>query len=391
MLDKNKTKTLNTSINVLYIITKLELGGAQKVCLSLFKGVKKTGGFAGLISGNEGALVSHVKNLNSVYLLKNLKREIGFKYLIKDIKVFFELIKIIKKHKKRYSNLIIHTHSTKAGILGRWAAFFSGVKQRVHTIHGFGFHEYQNKFAWIFNYLMEFITSFITTHYICVSKNDVNIGNRLLPNFKNKNSIIRAAVEYDKFYIPAKNLNNFTDGKFILGTISCFKPQKNLIDLLKAYKKVIDELKLKSNEVLLQIIGDGVLRTEFESWILKNHLNNFVEFLGWQNDVVPWMKTWNLFVMSSLWEGLPCSVVEARLSRLPVIAYKISGIPEIIFDNKNGFLVEPGDWLSLAKNIKFLLLNKKNILRLSNYNDQLLNFREDFMMKNHINLYKELF
>ncbi|MBU4269753.1 hypothetical protein KKE07_02645, partial [Candidatus Dependentiae bacterium] len=113
-------------VNVLFIITKLELGGAQKVCLSLLDGVKKNGGFAGLISGADGPLVSEVKNLDSVYLLPEFKREVGLKNIFKDIYLFFKLIKLIKKNRKNHPDLIVHTHSTKAGILGRWAAFFAG-------------------------------------------------------------------------------------------------------------------------------------------------------------------------------------------------------------------------------------------------------------------------
>ncbi|MFH1461379.1 MAG: glycosyltransferase [bacterium] len=379
------------NVSVLYIITKLELGGAQKVCLSLLKGVKAQGGFAGLISGDQGPMVKDVQDLDFIYLLKNLKREIGLKNLFKDIKVFFQLIKIIKNLKIKYPNLIVHTHSTKAGILGRWAAFFSGVKKRVHTVHGFGFHEYQNKLAWLFNYLMEFFTSFVTTNYVCVSQNDINIGNKFLPFFKKRNSLIRAAVEYDKFYIPAKRINNFDNEKFIIGTVSCFKPQKNLIDLLRAYKKVVNDLSDKKEKLLLQIIGEGALRLDLENWVLKNNLQNQVEFLGWQNNVASWLKTWNLFVMSSLWEGLPCAIVEARLSRLPVVAYKISGIPEVVIDNENGFLVAPGNWNDLAEKIKFFVLNHRDYLDMSNHQDSLFDFHETSMIKNHITLYQYLF
>ena len=377
--------------NVLYIITKLELGGAQKVCLSLLKGIKKNGGFAGLVSGDQGALVKEVKHLDSVFLLKDFKREIGIKNLFKDIKLFFQLIKIIRNVKKKYPDLVVHTHSTKAGILGRWAAFFAGIKKRIHTVHGFGFHEHQNKISWLFIYSMEFFTAFVTTHYVCVSKYDADRGSKLLPFFKKRNSIIRAAVEYDKFFIPAKRIESFDDSKFIIGTVSCFKPQKNLIDLLRAFKKVINDLPEKKDKLILQIIGDGVLRKELQNWVVKNNLQNNVEFLGWQNNVSTWIKTWNLFVMSSLWEGLPCAVIEARLSRLPVVAYRISGIPEVIINNKNGFLVEPGDWEMLAEKIEFFILNQNDYLKISNHNDFLLDFHENSMIKNHISLYQSLF
>ena len=110
-------------IVILYIITKLELGGAQKVCLSLLNGLNDKGHKAGLVSGNQGPLVNQAKGKSMVYLLPSMQREVSFSSFIKEIKNFFALVTLIKKLKKEHPTLTIHTHSTKAGLLGRWAAF----------------------------------------------------------------------------------------------------------------------------------------------------------------------------------------------------------------------------------------------------------------------------
>ncbi len=384
----------NTKKNsVLYIITKLELGGAQKVCLSLLNGLNKNGDFAGIITGDEGALVGEVKNFESIFLLSEFKREVGIKNIFNEAKLFIKLIRIIKSVKKKQPNLIIHTHSTKAGMLGRWAAFFAGVKNIVHTIHGFGFHDGQNKIVWLIIYLAELATFFITTKFICVSDFDLNIGLKLFPFFKKRSCKINAAVDYEKFYIPAKKLENLKKDKFVVGTVSCFKPQKNLIDLLRAYKKLLDDLSYEkfNKKILLQIVGDGILRHELEEFVLKNNLEKNVEILGWQNDVSEYMHSWDLFVLSSLWEGLPCAVVEARLAKLPVIAYKISGIPEVVFNDVNGFLVVAGDWESLSGRIKLLVKDKLKYEQMSNYQDNLIDFKSSAMVQDHIRLYKSFF
>lgn len=392
--------------NVLYIITKLELGGAQKICLSLLEYFKQNGNFAGLISGQDGVLVDQVKNLDNIFLLPEFKREVGLKNIFNEFKLFFKLIKIIKENKKKYPNLIVHTHSTKAGILGRWAAFFAGVKNRVHTVHGFGFHQGQNKFAWVITYSLEFFTAIITKKFICVSNFDLNTGGRLLPFFKKRASVINAAVDYEKFYLEKKEFKDFNKNlnqKFIIGTVSCFKPQKNLIDLLKAFKKLLNDLDLEAffgvnnvesvinkNNIILQIIGDGEQREYLQDFIFKNNLQNNVELLGWQDNVAKFMHNWDLFVLSSLWEGLPCVVVEARLAKLPVIAYKISGIPEVIFDDKNGFLVDSGNWELLSEKIKFVI--KDNVYRekLADYNDNLSRFKNNYMISEHLLLYQRI-
>lgn len=136
-------------IHVLYIITKLELGGAQKVCLSLFNELQKDHN-VWLLSGSEGTLVNQTKTHEQVILLDALKREVG----LSEITAFMQMIQAIKKIKNKYPNLIVHTHSTKAGYLGRWAAWFAGVKQRVHTVHGFGFHEHQSLLGYTVAYLL---------------------------------------------------------------------------------------------------------------------------------------------------------------------------------------------------------------------------------------------
>src|SRR5579872_5259680 len=104
-------------IQVVYIITKLELGGAQKVCLSLFEGLQKSGFNAHLISGKKGLLTHQVQDNSHVILLDSMKREMRLSTLWHELKNFFNLIKILKSLKKKNPTIIVHTHSTKAGLI----------------------------------------------------------------------------------------------------------------------------------------------------------------------------------------------------------------------------------------------------------------------------------
>jgi len=219
--------------HVVYILTKLELGGAQKVCLALSKGTKEAGHKVTLISGSQGILTEQATQLGETFFLNSFKREIGIRSLWSDLKTFFAIIGILRSLKKQSSHLIVHTHSTKAGFIGRWAALFAGIKKRVHTIHGYGFHDHSPWLQWYILVSIEWLCSLITTHYVCVSHKDRSTGIRLFPWFAQKSSIIRAAVNWKKFYVPATLVKQRTE--FIIGTISCFKPQKNLLDLLKAF------------------------------------------------------------------------------------------------------------------------------------------------------------
>ena len=369
-------------IKVLYIITKLELGGAQKVCLSLLKGLRQAGNKALLISGKQGPLAKTLQNDKEIYLFEHFKREISFLGFLKECTTFFHLIGYIKKLKKEYPRLIVHTHSTKAGLLGRWAALFARVKTRIHTVHGFGFHPYQNKLGWLINYCLEFITSFITTHYVCVSSYDVKVGVRLLPNFSQKHSIIRASVNHQTFQ-PAQKIT-LAEKKFIFGTISCFKKQKNLFDLLQAFNNCYQ----KNPQVKLEIIGDGEQREKIEHWIADHHLESNIILLGWQNNVLHFMQQWDAFILSSLWEGLPCAVVEARLLQLPVLSYDTGGIHDIIYHGENGFLYSPKNWLDLAQGMNILTSNINLCKKFKNYQDNLTDFDLKLMINKHIDLYR---
>ena len=300
---------------VVYIITQLELGGAQKICLSLFNDIAHHGITSKLITSAQGILVPQIKNSPNAILIPTLQRSVSLRGLWQELRSFFLLIKQLRELKKEYPHIIVHTHSTKAGILGRWAAFFAGIKTRVHTVHGYAFHAHQGWLKWLAIYTVELLTSLITTHFVCVSSEDVKTGIRLFPRFAQKHSIIRAAVDWQQFYQPARIMEKFpvSSEPFVFGTVSCFKPQKNLFDLLAAFEYVY----LYNPDTRLEIIGDGAQRPEIEKWIVEHGLGSAITLHGWQDKVAPIMAHWHTFVLSSLWEGLPCAVVEARLLHLP--------------------------------------------------------------------------
>lgn len=364
--------------HVVYIITTLELGGAQKICLTLFEAFSEQ---AHLLAGFQGLLTHTVTNNPSTILLNTFKRSLGF---LSDCKTFLHLIFKLKKLKSEHEHLIVHTHSTKAGLLGRWAAWCVGIKQRVHTVHGFHFHEHQNKLIWLLSLSLEWITSFITSWYICVSTKDIETGVNYLHNFSQKHSLIRAAVD-DCYFIPAKKIHKSTH-QFIFGTVSCFKPQKNLFDLLQAFKQVHEKIPCTK----LEIIGDGIQRKALEAWIKHHKLTQAITLLGWQQDVKKQMDRWHTFVLSSLWEGLPCAAVEARLRHLPVIAYNTGGMRDIIEDGSNGFLIEQKNITALSHKMLLLATDTQQHTNLAQYHDDLHAFKNSSMILQHKKLYQSL-
>jgi glycosyltransferase involved in cell wall biosynthesis len=143
-------------------------------------------------------------------------------------------------------------------------------------------------------------------------------------------------------------------------------------------------------ESKLEIIGDGQMRPAIEAWITHNKLTEIVILHGWQEHVAPLMKQWDCFVLSSLWEGLPCAIVEARLLKLPVISYDTGGIKDIIFHGQNGLLIPQKDVERLAHAMERIINDKDLHAAFSSYNDNLSDFDNNIMIQNHQDLYFRL-
>ena len=378
----------NNHMHVVQIITKLEMGGAQKVCLALKQGLDEEGLWTGLISGASGDLCSRASQLPNTILMKEMTREVSWRAMFQECLCFLTLIRTLKTIKKQYPDLIVHTHGTKAGLMGRWAALFAGVKKRVHTIHGFGFHNHQNPLIHFCIYLLELITSPITTHYVCVSTIDVKRGIAIFPRFSKKHTVIRAAVDYNNF-IKSRKTFEITDNQttpFIFGTSGVFRKKKNHIELFQAFEQVHK----KHPYAKLELLGDGILRPIYEQWIKEHNLEGAIILHGWQQDVAPIMRNWHAFAFSSLWEGMPCAIVEARLLSLPVLTYETDGVRDVVIPGKNGYIYKQHDWCGLAEGMRELIEQKTVYKKLKDFNDDLQDFTFSHMIKSHIDLYKSI-
>ncbi len=377
-------------MHIIYFITKLELGGAQKVCLALHKELKtKDAVSTTLISGNQGVLVAATHNNPSVILLPTLTRELSITGIWNEIKTFFYLIKVLRDLRKNNPDqTIIHTHSTKAGIMGRWAAFFAGISIRVHTVHGFAFHEHQSRLKWLIIFMCEWITSLITTHFVMVSSYDQKIGLKYFPFFNSKNSIIRAPA----FISPPQKIDRHqppfsTENPMVIGSVSCFKPQKNLDDLLTIFSNFVQTPNVYAK---LEIIGDGELRTHLENLTKKLSISHLVSFVGWQKNISPFLSRWHLFALTSLWEGLPCAIIEARMFQIPVASYNTGGIKDVVFSEKNGALFNQFDTKSFQSFLEQCYSQPEFYQKLATHPDDLSDFTVETMANQHLKLYEKL-
>ena len=373
-------------IKVCIIVTKLELGGAQKVAIDLCKKTDKDKFEFFMICGMGGILDDETSGVIKVYFVKDLIREIN---PLKDFKAFIEIYKIFKKEKPD----IVHTHSSKAGILGRITAFAAGIKTIIHTIHGFPFNDTQSFFKKNLYITLEKLCAAVSMVLIPVSTENIKKGLSYKIGKEKQYRYIRLGIDIENF----KNLNHAPLLKKELGleetdkivtTIGPFKPQKNLADFIKAANIVLK----KDSSFKFIITGDGEGRPELERLIATYGLENRVILLGWRRDISNILNSSDFFAMTSLWEGLPISTIEAMACGLIPVVNDVDGQREIVKDGVNGFLVKPYVPEDIAAKILFLAKNPEIKDKMSKNAKETIDetFGIDYMIKQHENLYREL-
>ncbi|MCD6451679.1 MAG: glycosyltransferase family 4 protein [Acidobacteria bacterium] len=339
-------------IKVFHIIAKLELGGAQRVTLATLAGLDRKMFEPGLITGIQGMLVPEAKKIPGLkcYLIPSFIREIS---IIKDITALYHIYRILKKERVD----IVHTHGSKGGVLGRIAAFLARVPIAIHSVHGFSFNEHIPFLRRWFYIMIEWFCSFFTDHFFLDSKGNIERGLRFRILSGRSYSQLPPGIELDPFrkrrINPASERERLglSPGDEVVLTISCLKPQKAPQDFVKM-AALVAERRAKAKFLL---VGDGELRPEVERLIRELDLEGKVLLLGWQWDVLPLLTIADVFVLTSLWEGLPTVIPMAYAAGKPVVATEVDGSKEVVIPGETGFLVPPHDVAGLAEKVSFLL------------------------------------
>ncbi|MBN2754572.1 MAG: glycosyltransferase family 4 protein [Candidatus Goldbacteria bacterium] len=369
--------------NIAIVITRLDLGGAQKVALYLAEKLDKKKFNVHLIAGRGGYMDRQIQSEKSgvtYQLWKEIKHPIS---PFDDAKAVFKLMRYFKDNKID----IVHTHSSKAGILGRKAAWLAGVKKIVHTIHGFSFHEYQNFLMRSIYRFLEISMALITDDLIAVGEDVVDYGIKMGVGKAGKYTVIRAGVELEKFKKTAalgkvfKKKYGIKTGQYVVGMIGNLKKQKNPLAFIEIAKRVIE----KNPKVIFKFAGDGPLRQKAEELISRYELNNNVELSGWVEKPEEFMAACDLFILTSLWEGLPCTLAQAAAAGKICVASDVYGNREIIKGLGAGYLFKPSDYDSAAAYIIEEMSKKSGYKpRSAQYLSQ---FNADLMVKQHEKLY----
>jgi len=379
---------------VIHVITMLELGGAQQNTLYTVEHLDRSKFSVALWSGDGGMLNAEARAIADLEfkIVPGLVREVRPS---RDAMAFWQLYTMLR-HEVRFSKapVIVHTHSSKAGILGRWAARLAGVPVIIHTFHGFGFNRFQpfpKRAAFI---AAEWITGRMATHcFIAVSRANLEEAVSRGIAGRHRIKIIRSGIKAQEF--EPRDINK-AEKKKSLGLdphaplvlmAACLKPQKNPLDFVRVAQKVLS----RAPEAQFALAGDGELRGELERAVRNADLEKRFALLGWRRDVAELMWASDLFVLTSLWEGLPRSYLQAVAAGLPIVGTDVDGAKEAVRSGKNGWLLPPGDVEGMAQKVAELLLDPRNAKQMGEAGKDILpEFDIGLMVKRQEELYEKM-
>lgn len=362
---------------ILYVITKSVWGGAQRYVYDLATNLPKDNFDVAVITGGEGALVEklHKAGIRTISL-KILQEKGGIfsvLFSLVNIRLLFLLIKLFRDERPD----IIHLNSSKVGGLGAIAAFFYKLYSRItsnqlpvtiFTVHGWPFKEDRPLPAQLLILFLSWLSTLLHDRVILINTGDLKSAEKFVP--REKRVLIFNGIEEISFlsrqearsFFSQKIGNDIPENAILIGVSAELTRNKGLPYLIEA----LHLLKTKGamQNVYTAVISDGADKEKLEKQIVARGLEKEIFLLGFIPNAKRYLTGFDLFVLPSLKEGLPYTILEAMAAGLPVVATSVGGIPDLIHHNESGFLVPPKDPTRLADELAKLVKNGDERARL---------------------------
>lgn len=334
---------MTEQIRILQLITRLIIGGAQETVWLTAALLDKRRWVIEVLSGPqtgpEGSLIEIMREQHIPLTIEPaLLRQIS---PLNDLRVMIRLVRFLR----RGNYTIVHTNSSKAGILGRIAAKLASIPHIVHTVHGWSFHEHMSPLVRWTYILLERLTARFTDALIVVAKPDIEKGLRAGIGRPAQYHLIRSAIQLDEFDPAHADRNavrrelGFPPDALVLGNVGRFSTQKNPLDWVRIAGKVARQLP----NCHFLLVGDGPLRAEVEAALGTEGIADRTLLTGLRRDVPQLIGAMDVFLLTSLWEGLPRVIPQAMSMQVPIVANRADGTAEAITHGETGYLCEPGD------------------------------------------------
>ena len=381
-------------MRVTHIITRLVVGGAQENTVASVLGLRQKPGvevhlISGPTTGPEGSLESEFAGTPEILTrVPELVRPI---HPLKDWFALRRLEKILREQKPD----IVHTHSGKAGILGRLAAWRAGVPVILHHIHGPSFGPFQGVLAnWIFTAAERYAAG-VTTHFVCSAQAMTRLYLAAGIGRPEMFTRIFSGFPVEPFANAAndpalRSQLGLAPDAFVIGKIARLAPLKGHEDLLAAFQKLLPQFLCAR----LLLVGDGRLRTQLEARARTLGLADKVVFTGLvpPGEVPRYVGIMDCLAHLSAREALSRALPQALAAGKPVVAYDFDGADEVCLEGETGFLVHTGDTATVTQRLLQLANDAPLRVRLGRRGQQFVreNFAVEQMVNNLYALYLKL-
>ena len=339
--------------SAVHVITQLELGGAQRVTLDLLRCQAQAGWEVALITGVDGLLVEEARARFGPRLFLEPA-------LVRAIRPYLDLVALgrIAARLRRLRPSLVHTHCSKAGVVGRCAAKLAGIPLVVHSVHGFPFPPapYQGPLRRDFYRGLEKLVARWTTAFTCDSEANRRAGELAGLFRRSEVEVIASGVDLEPYRARCDRAAKRAElglpaAAPVVAMIACLKPQKAPLDFVAVCTRIAAELP----PAHFLLIGDGELRPQVEQRVAAEGLSDRFHLLGWRRDLPELVAVMDLALLTSLWEGLPQTLPIVQAAGVPVVATRADGNAEAVLDGETGFLVEAGDIATMARRALELL------------------------------------
>lgn len=331
----------NKKIKILECIRQGQIGGGESHLLSLVENLNRDEFEPVVLSFTEGPMIDRLKQMgvdtHVIYTEKPF-----------DITKWKRVKKLLQDEQID----MVHAHGTRANSNVLWAARSLNLPV-VYTVHGWSFHQDQNPLVRSIRVMGEkYLTSKASVN-ISVSASNKQSGKNYIKGFESV--VINNGIDQNKFS-PSKTFKNIrqelgiAEDTLLLLFIARFTHQKQPLLLIKAFQQALNS----GSKMHLLMVGEGDQKQEALQLVQTLGIGNNISFESFRQDVPDMLAAADIFVLPSLWEGLPIGLLEAMSMGKAIIATEVDGTKEVLRHNENGWLIEPGNATALANAITIL-------------------------------------
>lgn len=350
-------------VRVIHVITRLDRGGSARNTLLtalghdrlrfeplVVMGLPEPGNAQGGLEAAEDSWRCLEAQGVRWHLIPTMIRSLS---PVQDLQTLWRLIRLFRRERPA----IVHTHTSKAGVLGRLAAWIAGVPVVVHTPHGHVFYGHFGRVRSRVFLLVERLLALRTTRVIALTEAERDEHLQAGVGTNAQFAVVPSGIEVERFKAVSGMRGRPPEGfdcppdALVVGSVGWLTPVKGHRVLIEALARLTPA----HPRLYGMIVGSGELKEELEVLARQRGLGGLVRLLGERRDVPDCLAAMDIFVLPSLNEGMGRALIEAMAAGRPVVATRVGGIPAIVQDRRTGLLVPPSDHKALAEAIAELL------------------------------------